>query len=261
MAPVIMRYKDLCAQMDKAGWLSHAIAACNTNHREGSGEKHFTAKRLLATRTGKAFHASQRTPSFDYTNAVGATIRYHDEHGWCQERVTIDRANGLILLVQSDTGRRFLAYLSDIPTDRITYTSPPQPSAVASPLPATPPPDIEAEEISGREGAVSARVHLHRERDRAIVAAKRQHVIAATGKLACSVCKFDFQRFYGEIGADFCEVHHLSPLADTIGEVQTRLEDLAVVCSNCHRMLHRSHPFLTLEQLRSNIRNASQITE
>lgn len=122
--------------------------------------------------------------------------------------------------------------------------------------PAVSVPDIEAEEISAREGAVSTRQHLHRERDRTIIAAKRRQVLSATGRLACSVCSFDFQQFYGDLGSEFCEVHHLRSLADADGEVQTRLEDLAVVCSNCHRMLHRSHPFLTLEQLKSKIRNA-----
>ena len=98
--------------MDKAGWLSHTIAACNTNYREGSGEKHFTAKRLLETRTGQAFLVSQRVPTFDSTGAVNATIRYHDEHGWLEERVLIDRTNGLVLLIQPLTGRRFIAYLT-----------------------------------------------------------------------------------------------------------------------------------------------------
>ena len=127
--------------------------------------------------------------------------------------------------------------------------------SLASPIttPAVAVPDIEAEEISAREGAVSTRQHLHRERDRTIIAAKRRQVLSATGRLACSVCGFDFRKFYGELGSDFCEVHHLRSLADADGEVQTRLEDLAVVCSNCHRMLHRSHPFLTLAQLESKI--------
>jgi hypothetical protein len=116
-------------------------------------------------------------------------------------------------------------------------------------------PDIEAEEIYAREGAVSTRQHLHRERDPTIIAAKRRQVLSDTGRLACSVCGFDFCQFYGELGADFCEVHHLHALADADGEVQTKLEDLAVVCSNCHRMIHRSHPFLTLDQLKSKIRN------
>jgi predicted HNH restriction endonuclease len=126
-------------------------------------------------------------------------------------------------------------------------------SASSRAVPAITVPDIEAEEISAREGAVSTRQHLHRERDRTIIAAKRRQVLSATGQLACSVCDFDFKQFYGDLGTEFCEVHHLLPLSEADGEVQTRLEDLAVVCSNCHRMLHRSHPFPTIEQLKSRI--------
>lgn len=118
-------------------------------------------------------------------------------------------------------------------------------------------PDIdEADDISGREGALSIRPHLLRERDRTITAAKRRQVLSATGRLACSVCRFDFHQFYGELGAEFCEVHHLRALSEADGEVQTRLDDLAVVCSNCHRMLHRGRPLLTLEQVKSKIRKA-----
>ncbi len=106
-----------------------------------------------------------------------------------------------------------------------------------------------------REGAASLRLHLHRERDPRIVAAKRQQVLADTGRLACAACTFDFGQFYGLLGAEFCEVHHLHPLSQADGEVETRLEDLAVVCANCHRMLHRRQPFLTIEDLKSNIRN------
>ncbi|MCB1275995.1 HNH endonuclease [Prosthecobacter sp.] len=116
--------------------------------------------------------------------------------------------------------------------------------------------DIEAEEISAREGAISARMHLHRERDRTIIVAKRKQVLSSTGKLACSVCGFDFRQFYGEIGEGFCEVHHLCPLAIAGKEVQTHLDDLAIVCSNCHRMIHICHPFLTIAELKARIRAA-----
>jgi hypothetical protein len=251
-----MRYKDLCAQMDKAGWMSHTIAACNTDHREGSGAKHFTAKRLLGTRTGQAFLASQHIPAFNAASATRATIRYHDEHGWQHESVMIDPSSGYILLVQPTTGRRFFAYLSDIPGDRITYDGAPPP--VDSSHLNTFPSDIEPDEISAMEGSASTRQHLRRERDPAIVAAKRRQVLSTTGNLACSVCDFDFHRFYGQRGAYFCEVHHLLRLSDTEGPVETKLDDLAVVCSNCHRMIHRKRPFLTLEQLKSHLQNGEQ---
>jgi 5-methylcytosine-specific restriction endonuclease McrA len=136
-----------------------------------------------------------------------------------------------------------------VPCQTPTYVK----SAASHIFPAITVPDIEAEEITAREGVVSTRLHLHRERDKAIMVAKRKQVLSLTGRLACSACGFDFLEFYGDLGENFCEVHHLRSLADADGEVQTRLEDLAVVCSNCHRMLHRSHPFLTIGQLKSKI--------
>lgn len=111
-------------------------------------------------------------------------------------------------------------------------------------------PDSEAEDISAREGALSACSHLRHERSRRIIAAKRRRVMRTTGRVACEACAFDFQQFYGNIGVGFCEVHHLRPLGKANQEVTTKLDDLAVVCSNCHRMLHRSHPFLTIKQLK-----------
>jgi 5-methylcytosine-specific restriction enzyme A len=69
----------------------------------------------------------------------------------------------------------------------------------------------------------------------------------------CQVCNFNFQTRYGELGSSYIECHHLNPLSERSNAehlVVTRLEDVAVVCSNCHRMLHRRRPALTLEELR-----------
>lgn len=108
-------------------------------------------------------------------------------------------------------------------------------------------PDIDSEVSEGNPKLVS---HLKRERSRAIIKRKRQEVLARTGKLVCEACSFDFQAFYGRIGEEFCEVHHLKRLADVkSGTVTTSLKDLVIVCSNCHRMLHRGIPMLTIKQL------------
>src|SRR5271167_2011588 len=60
------------------------------------------------------------------------------------------------------------------------------------------------------------------------------------GHLRCEVpgCRFDFESVYGEVEAGFAEVHHLRPLAEMDGSVETTLDVPAVVCANCHRMLH-----------------------
>lgn len=67
----------------------------------------------------------------------------------------------------------------------------------------------------------------------------------------CSVCGFNFENAYGELGAKYIEVHHLNPVAD-IGKEYTinPIKDLRPVCANCHRMLHKTRPPLSIEQLR-----------
>ena len=66
----------------------------------------------------------------------------------------------------------------------------------------------------------------------------------------CSVCGFDFERFYGEVGEGFIHVHHLLPLSDVRQEHEVDpVKDLRPVCANCHAMLHREKPVLGIEQL------------
>jgi 5-methylcytosine-specific restriction protein A len=65
------------------------------------------------------------------------------------------------------------------------------------------------------------------------------------------VCRFDFLEFYGQLGRGFAECHHIVPLAEAAFSRTTRLSDLAIVCANCHRMLHRGRPMLTVDALRT----------
>jgi 5-methylcytosine-specific restriction protein A len=56
----------------------------------------------------------------------------------------------------------------------------------------------------------------------------------------CACCGFDFEKFYGERGAGFIEIHHNKPLYSLEEEIVINpKEDLIPVCSNCHRMIHR----------------------
>lgn len=107
--------------------------------------------------------------------------------------------------------------------------------------------DIDEEER--REGRVLIRVHKQRERNRSLVQRKKEKVLAETGRLACEVCSFDFEEVYGEHGRGFVECHHLTPLAELRAGQKTRLSDLAIVCANCHRMIHRGPELLTPEDL------------
>jgi 5-methylcytosine-specific restriction enzyme A len=104
-----------------------------------------------------------------------------------------------------------------------------------------------------REGRILYRRHRVPERDRGLVKRKKQQARQRHGRLACEACTFDFEAFYGQHGAGYIECHHTVPLADAAGPRTTRLADLAVVCSNCHRMLHRGDPPPTLQALREAI--------
>lgn len=103
--------------------------------------------------------------------------------------------------------------------------------------------------MSANEGRVLLRLHRSRERSRRLVSRKKRIVLAQDGRLACEVCEFDFAEVYGPLGEGFAECHHTLPLSHPTGARRTQLDDLAVVCANCHRMLHR-RPWHTIAELR-----------
>ena len=73
----------------------------------------------------------------------------------------------------------------------------------------------------------------------------------------CMVCGFNFEKAYGEWGKDWAEVHHLTPMYETKkSKIQTDpKKDLAVVCANCHRMIHRKKGIvLTIDKLKIKIK-------
>ena len=102
------------------------------------------------------------------------------------------------------------------------------------------------------------RYKLHRRIERnpqASKAAKRLH-----GK-RCQTCDLDFGEVYGPLGAGFIEAHHLKPVASLEEGAPVEYElatDFAVLCSNCHRMIHRTADPSDLEELRAIIRDLRQ---
>lgn len=107
---------------------------------------------------------------------------------------------------------------------------------------------------SVKEGKVIYKLHKLRERDSKINKRKKELYYKKFGKLNCEVCDFDFYKVYGEIGKGFIEAHHRVPLSDLDGESKTELKDLALVCSNCHRMLHREIDTLSTQELKNIIK-------
>ncbi|MCU6328321.1 HNH endonuclease [Enterobacter quasiroggenkampii] len=110
--------------------------------------------------------------------------------------------------------------------------------------------DEQEDSITGSEGRPILRLHLSRERDSSLVKKKKQSVLDEHGKLECEICAVDFKKVYGELGDGFAECHHTRPLSHREDNEETKLKDLAIVCANCHRMLHRRRPWLTVDGLK-----------
>ncbi len=104
--------------------------------------------------------------------------------------------------------------------------------------------------MEGRERTI-LRLHKFRERDpKAIKQAKEKAKIEK--RFFCEVCLFDFKKQYPGLGDDFIECHHKQPISKG-GIRKTKAGDLAIVCANCHRMLHRKYisgEYLTIDELR-----------
>ncbi len=105
-------------------------------------------------------------------------------------------------------------------------------------------------EMEAEEGRERLMKHLIRERNKTFISQKKNQVRLSGKPLACEVCGFVFADKYREPGADYCEVHHLIPLADEKQLRITRNQDLAIVCANCHRVIHRRNPPFTMEEMR-----------
>ena len=87
------------------------------------------------------------------------------------------------------------------------------------------------------EDLTKLKEHKRIERNRKLTEkAKKIH------KYTCKACGFNFEKRYGEIGRGFIEAHHLTPLSKLKGQKipLDPQKDFSVLCSNCHRMIHRT---------------------
>lgn len=85
--------------------------------------------------------------------------------------------------------------------------------------------------------------------------ARKAKLVRDKGKLSCEACEFVFEDRYGDRGKSFIECHHTKPLTEYKGEQKTRMEDLALLCANCHRMIHAQKPWLSVEDLKKIIKS------
>lgn len=113
--------------------------------------------------------------------------------------------------------------------------------------------DLEAIEAENYvEGGMSSRFVNYFERNPRL----RASAIKIHGT-TCMACQFDFAKKYGDHGKDFIEVHHLKAVSGNLDRIQVNPHtELVVVCSNCHRMIHRRKSnILSLQDLKKLIKS------
>jgi len=101
------------------------------------------------------------------------------------------------------------------------------------------------------EGRMKISHTIRYERDKKL----RFDAIAIHGT-KCKVCGFDFEAVYGRHGHGFIEVHHLIPVSNLGKNTKVNPRtDMTVVCSNCHRMIHRKKDhILSLSEIREYVK-------
>jgi broad specificity phosphatase PhoE len=107
-------------------------------------------------------------------------------------------------------------------------------------------------DVASVEGRRRLITHFRIERQRSIVDAAKAAWARADPWLRCEVCGFSAEATYGTA---YVEAHHRTPLGDLDGRTTTTtIADLACVCANCHRALHRE-PNLLLDELAARVRD------
>ena len=117
------------------------------------------------------------------------------------------------------------------------------------------------EQTAFPEGKRSYKLHVSRERSAKLVKLAKADRMQKAGKLECDVCEIDFAIRYGPKGAGFIEAHHTIPVSTLKKGDETDVSDLALVCSNCHSMLHRMQPRLGIDQLRDLLLTSIKLTK
>lgn len=102
--------------------------------------------------------------------------------------------------------------------------------------------------------AIAVNQKEKRKRSRKLTELARDH-FSVNGRISCRGCNFNFDDFYGKSARNYIEIHHLKPIftykAEDISQsLEQALQNVAPVCSNCHRMIHRNPDnILSIEDL------------
>lgn len=110
------------------------------------------------------------------------------------------------------------------------------------------------EDYNVKEGEISEKIIKSIKRCGTLIKKAKSIFKKKNGSLKCQICGFNFEEVYGKLGEDYIEGHHIIPLASRKEECISRIEDVVLVCANCHRMLHRKKG-ITIDELKNICKN------
>jgi 5-methylcytosine-specific restriction protein A len=225
-------------------------------HRESLPSKQHEEVQELSRFLGKMGHALGISSSASFRNPNGVYMKLGNFRRWDPDYIK-DGKTGLVKGNKDEevvwnefsaSPYRLAAIVSAI---RSVVEADAQ---IGNPLNGYNEPDIQ----EAAEGKVLTRLHRTRERSQKLVDSKKKQALAKYGRLACEACQFDFLRSYGEAGTGLIDVHHARPLHTLGPDQKTSLKDLILLCSNCHRVVHATRHWLTLEELKTHLEKAKK---
>jgi hypothetical protein len=202
------------------------------------------------TRLGKGFYRTHGAGSLPW-NAFGDAslevtgVRWEDSAHF-HDRVGREGDHTLLWRQTREWARQIMVPKASVPPEPVEE---PQAKVVAVE------PEKELEPLSVEEGKKRLKSHYERERSpalkkRAIELFKKAH----RGRISCEACRCRFSSKYGPRGENVIEVHHTVPIRDLDGR-RSRVEDLVLLCANCHRVVHAKEPWLTKDELTDLMKN------
>jgi len=103
-------------------------------------------------------------------------------------------------------------------------------------------------QIEALEGDIYKAEAIFRKRNSSVIQAQK-----ANSDYRCEVCDFSFEEAYGAIGREYIIAHHIRPVSS--GPSKTTQDDIALLCANCHSMVHRKNPPILVKDLRKQLRD------
>ena len=117
-------------------------------------------------------------------------------------------------------------------------------------------PRVVLDERTVIEGELRIRTQEYRTRSRYLRDAAIEHY-SVNGHIVCQSCEFEFAAAYPGVGDGYIQIHHLKPVSYMKGEeidMAHALNNVCPLCANCHQMVHRNTPPLSIADLQSHLR-------